>query len=489
MTLHFITKEIWETLLGPKFFFTFVICLILVLTSVYSGYRLYEAEQQWYVNAKSQNVERLENLGSYGSLRNQGTKAQREPTRMSIFVKGVDSAIGRSAMVNNDPNTVLRDSRYGLNPIFAVFGELDLAFIVKIILSLFALLFSYNAISGERELGTLKQILSNRVSRVQIIIGKAIGGVVVLLLTLLIPLIISLLMLMIAFDVNFTAEEWTRIGLMVLVFALYLTTFFMLGMFMSALTRQSAVSFLLCLFVWVLSIAVMPKLAVEIASQVSPAPSIDEVEAKRTVLRRSYYQDFETRWETELNRIYNEGDPTREAVRELRGRIEKESRDLIADEEKKLLNDYRLKQVKLLKTSRNIARISPTSCATFSLNRIGLTDAGLRERFLDDLGRYRNDFDKFAEAKIKANPDLASSGVSTSISVDSDDDGENRQVSISVRTPSRAIEVNGLPDFYFNLESFTETSSAIIPDMAVLLVEILLFFSGAFIAFLRYDVR
>ena len=198
----------------------------------------------------------------------------------------------KAAKVGDEPDIVLRDSRFGLNPVFATFGELDLAFIVKMILSLFALIFSYNAISGERELGTLKQVFSNSVGRASFIVGKTIGGLVTLLVPFIVPLLLSLLMLMVFFNVNFTGEEWARIGLMTLVSFLYLAVFFMAGMMMSALTRNSFVSFLLCLFIWVLSVAIIPKAAVEAAGQISPAPSIDAIEAQRAALRRDFYSSL-----------------------------------------------------------------------------------------------------------------------------------------------------------------------------------------------------
>jgi hypothetical protein len=52
----------------------------------------------------------------------------------------------------------------------------DLMFIVKIVLSLFAILFTYDTIVGEKEKGTLKLALSNDVPRDRLILGKAIGG-------------------------------------------------------------------------------------------------------------------------------------------------------------------------------------------------------------------------------------------------------------------------------------------------------------------------
>lgn len=407
---------------------------------------------------------------------------------MSIFVRGVDSVIGRSSMVSSDPNQELRDSRFGLNPIFAVFGELDLAFIVKFILSLFALIFSYNAISGERESGTLKLIFSHSVGRAQYLIGKGIGGMLALLLTFIIPFIIGLLMLITFTGITFTGAEWFRILFMSLGFCLYLIVFFMIGLSMSALSRTSMLSFLLCLFVWVLFVAVIPRAAVEVASSMSPAPSIDEVEARRAALQRQYYQDYQERLERELKKLYANDSPTQEESRAVNQRVQEESQATIADELDRIVSDYRRKQLNLLRSAETFSRLSPTSAVTLATNRMALTDASLRERFLENLKRYQRSFNDYAQEMIKANPELASSGVSTSISVDSSE-GEDRSVDISVRTPTTLIDVNAMPEFNMSHESAMDSLNAALVDIAVLSLQILLFFLIGFIAFLRYDVR
>ena len=488
MIRNFVFKEMVETLLGPKFIVTFIISLILILTSVYSGYRLYEAETQWYVKAESKNIDRMENLGSYGVLRNRGTKVLREPSLMSIFVKGVDSAIGRSSMVSTDVNNSLKDSRFGLNPIFAVFGELDLAFIVKMILSLFALLFSYTAISGERETGTLKLVLSNSVGRAKYIIGKTIGGLIPLFLTLLIPLLISLIMLMVVFDVSFGTDEWVRLGMIVLIALLYLTTFYIIGMFLSSITRNSSLTFLLALGVWVLSVVVLPRLSVEVASQISPAPSIDQVEAERAALQREFYGEMEPLYEEGLKKLYTSGDQvTTEKWRALEKDIRDKARAKIEDREKKVLADYKRDHKKLLETSMNIARISPTSCVTFSMNRLAQTDASVMERFEQGLDRYREQFIKFLEEKMKQYPDQIGGGVSTSVS-SGDRDGVP-YLDIKVRTPKNKIKVNDLAKFSSEAEPLSGAINAALVDMAILAFEILLFFLLATFSFMRYDVR
>ena len=488
MIRQFIYKEIVESMSGPKFLITLAISTALIIISVYSGFLLYEAESKWHATAVAESDKAMINAGSYGVLKSSGAKAIRQPSRMSIFIKGVDSIIGKAAKVGEEPEIVLRDSRFGLNPVFATFGELDLAFIVKMILSLFALLFSYNAISGEREMGTLKQVFSNSVGRVSFIVGKSIGGLFTLLVPFIVPLLMSLLMLMVFFNVSFTGDEWARIGLMSLVFFLYLAVFYMVGMMMSALTRNSFVSFLLCLFVWVLSVAIIPKAAVEAAGQISPAPSIDAIEAQRASLRRDYYTSLKEITTKKINDyIAANSVPDRDQYSQLRGEAEREAREPVVAAEEAMLREYERRQVQLLNTATTLARFSPTACVIFAANRISGTDANLRENFLRSLRRYRDEFIRFADQKIKDNPEQAQSGVSSSLSVN--DDGSGVRIDFSMRVPEFTLNVAGMPDFEIENEGLAESVVAILPDIAVLALLFIAAFAAAFVAYLRYDVR
>ena len=490
MVGSFIYKEIVESVSGPKFLITLAICSTLILISAFTGYMLYESEMDWYANSKAENEKALTNLGSYGNLESNGAKVIREPSRLGIFVKGVDSIIGKAARVSDSPEIVLRDSRFGLNPVFATFGELDLALIVKMILSLFALLFSYNAISGEREMGMLKQVFSNPVGRASFIVGKSIGGLATLMIPFLLPFLAALLLLMTVFNVSFTGEEWVRIGLMTLAFLLYLAVFYMIGMLMSALTRSSFVSFLLCLFVWVLSVAIIPKAAVELAGQISPAPSIDAIQAQRSALRREMYAHYKELITKRVNDLIATGRISDDdAWSEARSTSWEEAETPVIEAEEAMLREYSRRQLLLLNTSMTLARVSPTACTTFAANRLAMTDADLREYFLESLRRYKSEYLSYAEMMIKANPEKAHSGTGHSLSIDEDADGQNRTVEFTVRVPEFTLDLSTMPEFSLESESLEEASIAILPDLAILVLEFLAAFAFAFMVFIRYDVR
>ena len=195
MLKHIITKEIWENISSPKFIFTFLLCTVLIVLSVYTGIGQYRADFKEYNSAVALNKKSLEGAPNWQTLAGLGTKITKPPQVLGTLATGIQDAVGRNASVNIAYDPQLVDSKYDANPVFAIFGQLDLTLIVKIVLSLFAILFTYDAIVGEKERGTLKLALANRVPRDQIILGKAIGSFVSLLVPLVIPFLIGLIML------------------------------------------------------------------------------------------------------------------------------------------------------------------------------------------------------------------------------------------------------------------------------------------------------
>jgi hypothetical protein len=153
-----------------------------------------------------------------------------------------------------------------------------------------------------------------------------------------------------------------------------------------------------------------------------------------------------------------------------------------------MIADYRRRQRNLLTTAAGLARLSPTSSLTFATNRIAVTDSDLEYRYVDAVQRYRSEFLDFAERKMTEFPELSSSGIGVSFSVDVDQAGK-RTSSISVRAPTEKISVDGLPPFVLSRDNLNDAAVEALPDFAILGVELLVIFCAAFVVFARYDVR
>src|SRR5213075_3328024 len=131
-------------------------------------------------------------------------------------------------------------------------------FIVQVILSLFAVLFTYDAINGEKESGTLQLTFSNPVPRVSYIAGYLLGGWIGLLLPLLIPVLLGVLLVMVL-KVPMSSADWFRFGVMLSVVLCYFSFFVACGLLTSVLTKRSGVSFLLSLVFWVVFVLIIPR--------------------------------------------------------------------------------------------------------------------------------------------------------------------------------------------------------------------------------------
>ena len=469
MLRDIITKEIQDTIMSPKFVFTFLLCTILILISVYTGINTYQAEQKEHSAAVALNRKNLESQANYQTLAGVGVKINREPQVLSTVVSGVQEAVGRQATVNIAYDPSLADSKYSSNPIFAVFGALDLSFIVKIVLSLFAILFTYDAIVGEKERGTLKLALSNRVPRDRLILGKAIGGFVSLLIPLVIPMVLGLIILMIYPNVSLSGEDWGRLGLIFLMFLLYLSVFFTLGLFVSSRTSRSSTSFLLLLFIWVTFVTIIPKAAVLVAGQIKPIPSVHEITAQKDAYLQEVQKEAieeQTKYFTEHQRPADQAEipkwneETKQWLEEFQQRLTSQLDERNAAIER----DYQVKVRSQQNLAVNLSRISPASALMFSTMSLARTGISEYERFLAAVRTYKPIFTKWVNAKLMRTLNLSGG-------------------------PQPKPELDDMPQLEFNPESFGDSFSRMVPDLILMVILIVLFFVGAFVSFTKYDVR
>jgi len=469
MLRYIIKKEIQEIITSPKFVFTFILCSILILLSAYAGIVNYRAELKEYATSVSLSEKDIAAQPSYVSLATHPIRISKPPQVLGTVVNGIEESVGRVAPISIASDPSLIESKYDGNPVFAVFGALDLMFIVKMVLSLFAILFTYDAIVGEKEKGTLKLALSNNVPRDQFILGKAIGGYICILIPLLIPMALSLVAMMIVPNMAFTGSDWLRLALIFLMFLFYLSVFFSLGLLVSARTSRSSTSFLILLFVWVIFVMVIPKVAVLAAAQINPIPSIHEISANKDAFLQQLQMDGRGSYQKWYEEHKNEYDKDPKAFNENYLKYIDESSKILSSKldsyNTAIERDYQLKKRVQQSLAINLSRISPASALSFGTMSLAQTGVEECDRFLASLRAYKREYTKWLVVKV------------------------NRRAAPVKPGGTAKIDLADMPRYRIEPESISSTLVRTIPDFVLMIVLIIVLFAGAYYSFRRYDVR
>ncbi|MDP2914196.1 MAG: ABC transporter permease subunit, partial [Candidatus Aminicenantes bacterium] len=153
MLTAIVKKEIAANLLSYKFFIVILLMTLLLFTSFFVLYKDYKGRQADYELVRAKPGEPI---------------AVVPPNPLSIFAKGLDEAMTRSFEISPIGIDVRAGQKSG-NAVFAFFPAPDFVYVVKVVLSLVALLFGFDQVSRERENGVLRLMLSNAVSRATVL--------------------------------------------------------------------------------------------------------------------------------------------------------------------------------------------------------------------------------------------------------------------------------------------------------------------------------
>jgi len=466
-----IEKEIREILGSVKFIITFSACAILIILSFYMGVENYALSRTRYEAAKTQNLKQLEGLTDWFSVRSQRIFLPPQP--LATLVNGVSNDIGRTIEVDGRGELTADDSRYNDDPIFAIFRFLDLDFIFGTILSLFAILLGFNAISGEKEQGTLRLAMANPVPRNRYILGKLLGSAIALIIPLVIATLIGCLLLVILRH-PMTGESWLRLAVIIITGLLYAGVFLTLSIFVSSVTYKPSSSFLLLLSIWILAALVVPRASVLLAGRAVDVPSIDETTAQKTRYSSRLFK--EDRAKMARFQPTDSGDPEK-MVGEFNRFMEE-----IADEREKKQNEFNArineerdnKLRKQEKLSFSLARISPSTSMTLAVTSLAGTSLNLKDHFIDEALAYQRAFGDFLIDKTGSNPGGRMMMMKIKI-------GEEEE--------PEPIDHNELPVFRYKPISLAQSVDSAFPELGLLAIYNLIFIAGSFRAFGRYDLR
>jgi len=485
-----IAREFLNNLLNLRFMIGLVLCLVVTIACIIILSHDYRQELADYSLRGNLQEEFLGKYALAGWVP-QMIPAQKPPERFRPLIIGL-------------PTSESQDSFYD-DPLPILFPRLDFLFIVTIVMSLLALLFSYDAVTGERERGTLRQMISNSVSRTTILLGKFLGGTASLLIPFLLALLAGVLCINLNPHLQWDSSAWAELGLLLAASVTFITLFYLLGLMVSTWSRYSAVSMLNCLFLWVLLVLVIPHVCPYVSAQLRRIPSIQATARRAEETRRACRETYEQRKKEVVeqfrpkygglfsqfealgfgrilsNRIGDAekveklaaADPQFKAmVDDFRGELDRVEREWLQASNKganELWDDLNTKAAAQTRLAKNLAGISPLADYVYVAR--DLTGTGLRslKYFEEFKGKYNRRFWNYAN------------GVEAAV------------VAAHKNEPTPKggwfLDLRDHPRFVFQEESLKGKLGAALPYWGILVLFNVVFFLGAFVGFVRYDVR
>ena len=467
MIWHIAKREIYDNLNSLRFALASVLLLALMLTNAVVYLREHPARTQAYHNAAADAVKTLEARSTnLYSLATEGPgDLHKSPSPLRFCAEGDEAFLPTRAsginyfrdIANVRPiwRMIYPQETPNLFNIRPDFTTLDWAFIVSYVLSFVAILFTFDSISAELERGTLRLTLANSIPRHNVLIGKFLGAFISINIPLAIAVLMNLLLISTADAVQLNTEAWERLGILYVIVILYVCLFITLGLLISAAVRESGVSLVVLLLIWVSFVVFMPNTLASIGSRTSVPTA---------------YMEF---W----NQRIQIADEVREAYRDKYGESQTtppvhvlgEYVTSEAEQYERYNEAYLKQQIMQGKRARAITRISPAAIVQRLFESFAGTGFERHLQFIENVQRYAREYREFVVDTDRADP--------ASLHV----------IGIREGMSQKSVSPEAIPKFKDTLSLNRDFNTAA-TDLLLLVLFLVVLMSGTYLAFVRLEI-
>src|SRR5262245_19566390 len=203
-------REIAAGLTGGR---TPMLAVLLILLFVAIGrvsVMNYAQQTRDYASRLQAHRDELRRYRSLIYLDSAGYYLDRAPQALSVVVRGADGSFGNIVKISQ---WVYPGFSGGASdsPLVSAFTPVDFLFVLRVLVSLCAILVTFDAIAGERETGTLRLILMGRASRRDVYVGKLVGAMTNLAVPATLALLAGLVAIASGLSAPWTIGDWTRL--------------------------------------------------------------------------------------------------------------------------------------------------------------------------------------------------------------------------------------------------------------------------------------
>ena len=402
MLTTLIQKEIMHHILSVRFIALLLMCALLIPLTLSINYRRYSQNLMDYQESvKRTRTEAKENPPNAQDPNTEASKFFLKPTPLSVFANGLEEALPTYlGMTRNG----VRQGSAGISQASAAYalGNLDFLFIIGTVFSLLALLFTFDAVAGEREAGTLRINLSNPLPRDVFLWSKLIGGYIVFVIPFLVSFLLGLLLIVWqGFPLGELKVALPVFGL-TLVSLLYIAVFFAIGVVISTYLDNAKTALIVAFTFWVFAVLIAPRGAFVVAKLVAPTRTQQAVYMEKNALRNNLTKDKEEKIGEKMALAFESGgsvhinlnDPeTQKRLDKLRKPIDEQYRLEFQNQSGKIDRDYQREKDRQEQVGEMLSRITPTSSLTYFAMNLTQTGTLKRDTYFQTGARYYKQLD------------------------------------------------------------------------------------------------
>jgi ABC-type transport system involved in multi-copper enzyme maturation permease subunit len=288
-----IIRELQNHLYSLRSIFALVLTLFLFGISSVSFIIEHREQKNAYEQGIAKIKENMKNVTDNASSFAQNMNAFPFAPRNSAFIA--------SSQEENIPNTIVYTafnvygfniSKGNSNPFILPSKNVNWEFILVLLFSFLAFIFTFDAISGEKQLRTLALGLSNPVSRGLMLTGKLLGTVIVLSMFVCVGIILSILILLLSGSTMITTATVLEIlGFMFLSFLL-IACMSAMGLLTSVLSYRPNTSLLIGLMLWLVFLFVIPHTTLLLSNKLFPVESSEYISKNSENSRKTIEAGF-----------------------------------------------------------------------------------------------------------------------------------------------------------------------------------------------------
>ena len=404
-----IQKEMMHHILSVRFVALLLMCLLLIPLTLSINYRHYQQNLVDYQEAvKLANIEET-TINPQMELKPEleVSKLFLKPSPLSVFANGLGDALPsylgmtRNGIVQGAPSLVSDSLSYLL-------GHLDFLFLVGTVFSLLALLFTFDAVAGEREAGTLRITLANSLPRDIFLWSKLIGGYLVFVVPFLVSFLFGLLMLVWQGFPLGEPEIFPRVLSLTLISLLYIGVFFAIGTVISTYLDNSKTALIVAFTVWVFAVLITPRVGFIAAKFIAPTQTSQSVYLEKTALRENFNAELKER-KREIHQEFWKDRPQPSFEEQIAGGLEmdkqvqpleEEFRQKFKDSADEIDRRYKRDKARQEGVGETLSRITPTSSLIYLATNLTQTGKRKRNNYFQAGDRYYDALDTDLFSKV-----------------------------------------------------------------------------------------